>query len=154
MAPTGEGAGLVCTGLVKTYGGVRVLKEVDFTLAPGDVVGLIGENGAGKSTLSSLISGVIRPDGGTMTLDGVPYAPTGPAEALGLGVALIHQEIRLVPDLSVAENIFLGRLPLRGGRVDRERIARESEEVLRSLGAQVDPRRPVRGLSMAVQQEI
>ncbi len=154
MTPTGEGAGLVCTGLIKAYGGVRVLKEVDFTLAPGDVVGLIGENGAGKSTLSSLISGVIRPDGGTMTLDGAPYAPAGPAEALGLGVALIHQEIRLVPDLSVAENIFLGRLPLRGGRVDRELIARESEEVLRSLGAEVDPRRPVRGLSMAVQQEI
>lgn len=154
MTATGGAAGLVCTGLVKTYGGVRVLKEVDFTLAPGDVVGLIGENGAGKSTLSSIIAGVVRPDGGSMTLDGARYAPGGPAEALSQGVALIHQEIRLVPDLSVAENIFLGRLPLKGGRVDRDRIAAESEAVLASLGADVDPQRPVRGLSMAVQQEI
>jgi ribose transport system ATP-binding protein len=147
-------AGLVCTGLVKTYSGVTVLKGVDFTVAPGRVVGLIGENGAGKSTLSSLITGVVRPDSGEMTLDGRPYTPASPAEALREGVVLIHQEIRLLPDLSVAENIFLGRLPRRRGRLDRERMHRDAAGVLESLGVDLDPRRSVRGLSMAVQQEI
>ncbi len=146
--------GLVCTGLVKTYSGVTVLKEVDFAVRPGSVVGLIGENGAGKSTLSSIITGVNRPDGGSMTLDGAPYAPDDPADALAKGVGLIHQEIRLLPQLTVAENIFLGRLPRRGGRVDYRRINEESAEVLRSLGVDLDPRRQVRGLSMARQQEI
>lgn len=146
--------GLICSGLVKSYSGVRVLKGVDFTVRPGTVVGLIGENGAGKSTLSSIITGVVQRDGGDMTLDGRPYAPSSPSEALNAGVVLIHQEIRLLPELSVAENIFLGRLPRRAGRVDRERMHREAAEVLASLGVELDPRRPVRGLSMARQQEI
>ena len=146
--------GMICRGLVKSYSGVTVLKSVDFTVRPGTVVGLIGENGAGKSTMSSLITGVKRPDSGTMTLDGATYAPGSPSEALRSGVVLIHQEIRLLPELSVAENIFLGRLPQRGGRIDRGRMNREAAEVLDSLGVHLDPRRPVRGLSMARQQEI
>lgn len=146
--------GLVCTRLVKSYSGVTVLKSVDFEVRPGRVVGLIGENGAGKSTLSSLITGVVQPDSGTMTLDGEEYAPSNPSEALRRGVVLIHQEIRLLPDLSVAENIFLGRWPHRRGRVDRERMNSEAERVLGSLGVEIDPRRDVRGLSMAMQQEI
>ncbi len=154
MADPRTDTGLVCTGLVKTYSGVTVLKGVDFTVRPGRVVGLIGENGAGKSTLSSLITGVVQPDGGTMTLDGRPHRPGSPSEALRDGVVLIHQEIRLLPELSVAENIFLGRLPLRGGRIDRDRIHREAATVLESLGVDLDPRRVVRGLSMARQQEI
>ncbi|MFB9375919.1 sugar ABC transporter ATP-binding protein [Kineococcus gynurae] len=147
-------AGLVCTGLIKEYAGVRVLKEVDFTVAPSSVVGLIGENGAGKSTMSSIITGVVRPDGGTMTLDSEPYAPSGPAEALRAGVVLIHQEIRLLPELSVAENIFLGRLPLSGGRLARRQMENAAAEALGRLGVDLDPGRPVRGLSIAVQQEI
>lgn len=154
MDVTGPDAGLLCTGLVKTYGGVTVLRSVDFALRPGRVVGLIGENGAGKSTLSSILTGVVQPDGGTMRLDGAAYAPATPAEALGQGVVLIHQEIRLLPDLSVAENIFLGRLPRRRGRIDRERMHREAADLLGSLGVDLDPGRSVRGLSMAVQQEI
>ncbi|MFI7741811.1 sugar ABC transporter ATP-binding protein [Kocuria rhizosphaericola] len=146
--------GLVCTGLAKTYSGVTVLKGVDFAVRPGSVVGLIGENGAGKSTLSSLITGVVKPDGGSMTLDGRSYAPTGPSDALGQGVVLIHQEIRLLPELTVAENIFLGRLPVRGGRIDRDRMNREAADALTTLGVDLDPRRPVRGLSMGQQQEI
>ena len=146
--------GLVCTGIVKSYSGVTVLKSVDFAVPPGTVVGLIGENGAGKSTLSSVVTGVVRPDSGEMTLDGRPYAPPTPSAALAEGVVLIHQEIRLLPDLSVAENIFLGRLPSRGGRVDREAMCAQAKDVLETLGVRVDPRRMVRGLSMAVQQEI
>jgi ribose transport system ATP-binding protein len=147
-------AGLVCTGLTKSFGGVTVLKGIDFDVPGASVIGLIGENGAGKSTLSSLMTGVHRPDSGTMTLDGQPYAPATPGEALDAGVVLIHQEIRLLPELTVAENIFLGRLPRRAGRIDRQRMYEESREVLDLLGAHVDPNRQVRGLSMAVQQEI
>ena len=150
----GQQDGLVCEGLVKTYSGVTVLKSVDLTVRPGRVVGLIGENGAGKSTLSSIITGVVQADDGRMTLDGRPYAPGSPAVALAQGVVLIHQEIRLLPDLSVAENIFLGRLPYSRGRIDRDRMNREAGKVLASLGVDLDPRRQVRGLSMAVQQEI
>lgn len=146
--------GLVCTRLVKSYSGVTVLKSVDFEVRPGRVVGLVGENGAGKSTLSSVITGVVQPDSGTMTLDGEEFAPASPSEALRRGVVLIHQEIRLLPDLSVAENIFLGRWPHRRGRLDRERMNTEAGRVLSSLGVDIDPRRDVRGLSMAMQQEI
>lgn len=155
MTPGDGGtAGLVCTGLVKEYGGVRVLKGVDITVTPSSVLGFIGENGAGKSTTSSIMTGVVRPEGGTMTLDGEQYAPSGPAEALAAGVALIHQEIRLLPQLSVAENIFLGRLPVTGARLDRRRMEGEAREALQALGVDLDPRRPVRGLPIAVQQEI
>ena len=139
---------------MKAYSGVTVLKSVDFRVVPGSVVGLVGENGAGKSTLSSIITGVVKPDGGSMRLEGADYAPSNPAEALRQGVALIHQETRLIQDLSVAENIFLGRLPRRGGRVDWELVRRESRAVLDSLGVVLDVRRAVRGLSMAMQQEI
>lgn len=154
MSNEAEGPGLRCSGLVKAYSGVTVLKSVDFRVLPGNVVGLVGENGAGKSTLSSIITGVVKPDGGSMRLDGEEFSPSSPAEALRQGVSLIHQETRLIQDLSVAENIFLGRLPKRGGRVDWERTRSEAKAVLDSLGVELDVRRPVRGLSMATQQEI
>lgn len=146
--------GLRCRGLGKSYGGVRALKSVDLSLPPGSVLGLIGENGAGKSTLNGIIAGVRRPDEGEMVLDGTPYTPSSPSDALHRGVALIHQEIRLLPELTVAENIFLGRLPMSRGRVDRARMVRESRTVLESLGVGVDPQRQVGGLSTAVQQGI
>ncbi|MDX7950291.1 sugar ABC transporter ATP-binding protein [Lichenihabitans sp. Uapishka_5] len=146
--------GLVCRKLVKAYGGRPVLKSVDLVLKPGSVLGLIGENGAGKSTLNSCIAGVVRLTGGEMLLDGVPYAPTSPSDAMAKGVALIHQEIRLLPGLTVAENMFLGRQPLARGRIDRGRMVREAGAALEALGVAVDPRRTVGGLSMAVQQGI
>jgi ribose transport system ATP-binding protein len=145
---------LECIGLVKRFGGVAVVKSVDFSVPAGSVVGLIGENGAGKSTLSSIIAGIHQPDIGSMVLDGKPYAPHSPSDALGQGVALIHQEIRMVPQLSVAENIFLGRLPVKRGRLDKQLMNDEAAEILASLGVSLDPRRPVAGLSMAVQQSI
>jgi ribose transport system ATP-binding protein len=148
------GGALRCAELVKSYNGVTVLKRVSITVPAGEVVGLIGENGAGKSTLSKIIAGNVRPDSGSMTLDGEPYAPRSPAEALSKGVVLVHQEIRLVPTLSVAENIFIGRLPMLGGRVDFRRMEREARAALELLGLSIDPNRPVAGLSMGVQQEI
>lgn len=148
------GRALSCSNLTKAYSGVTVLKSVSFSVRAGEVIGLIGENGAGKSTMSSILAGVVEPDGGSMTIDGETYHPHSPHDALERGVALIHQEIRMVPALSVAENIFLGRLPMTGGRVDSTRMYAEAAEALQILGIDLDPRRPVRGLSMAAQQSI
>lgn len=146
---------LQCAGICKTYGEIQVLKPIDLTVAQGTVVGLIGENGAGKSTFSSILAGITSPTAGTLTLGGAPYRPTTPAEALNLGVALIHQEIRMVTDLSVAENIFLGRMPLRHGRVDRTAMFDGAREALARIGVHdIDPRRPIGNLSIAKQQEI
>jgi ribose transport system ATP-binding protein len=138
----------------KYYTGVQVLHSVSFTVPAGKVVGLIGENGAGKSTISSIIAGVVQPDGGQMTIDGEPYAPETPAQAISSGVALIHQEIRMVQELSVAENIFLGQLPMKNGRVDSAKLHKDSREVLTKLGVDINPARKVRGLSIATQQSI
>jgi len=154
--PSADSAGraLVCRDLVKSYAGVTVLKSVSFSVPAGSAVGLIGENGAGKSTLSSIIAGIVPPTSGSMTLDGEAYEPHSPHEALEKGVAIIHQEIRMVPALSVGENIFLGRLPMSAGRVDKARMNEEAAAALGALGIDLDPRRPVHGLSMAAQQGI
>ena len=152
--PASGGRALTCQELVKSYAGVTVLKSVSFSVSAGEVVGLIGENGAGKSTLSSILAGILVPDSGSMTIDGQAYLPHSPHDALEQGVAIIHQEIRMVPALSVAENIFLGRLPMVGGRVDAGRMNREAAAALEVLGISLDPRRAVRGLSMAAQQGI
>ena len=151
--PTTTGA-LALTGICKSFSGVRVLDTVDFAVAAGSVVGLIGENGAGKSTLSAIMAGMHQPNAGIMTIDGVEFSPRGPAESLDQGVALIHQEIRMVPELSVAENIFLGRLPRKHGRVSMAEAHDRAGDALRVLGVDLDPRRRVAGLSMASQQGI
>lgn len=145
---------LVCEGLTKSFGGISAVDSVNFTIASGQVVGLIGENGAGKSTWSAMVAGIHRPNAGRMFLDGEDYAPESPADALHQGVALIQQEIRMALNLSVAENIFLGRLPMKGGRVNEDEMTERSAETLQMLGVDIDPRRPVRGLSTAAQQTI
>jgi ribose transport system ATP-binding protein len=141
-------------GIRKSYGPTEVLHGVDIDVHPGEVVALLGENGAGKSTLSGIIAGSIRPSAGQMTLAGQPYAPADPRQALDLGVGLIHQELRLLPHLSIAENVFVGRYPMRGGVVDRARMLREATEQLRRLGLTLPATRRVAGLSTANQQLI
>jgi ribose transport system ATP-binding protein len=155
-APAGAGAGgaLDCRGISKSYGGARALEGVDLSLAPGEVVALLGENGAGKSTLSKVLTGVVSPDAGEMRIGGELYVPQRPADALTAGVAMIHQELRLVPELSIAENVFVGDLPMRGGRVDRGRMRRAAAAQLERVGLEVDPDRPVRELSVAAQQQV
>lgn len=145
---------LTVTNIDKSYAGVQVLHSVTFSVPAGQVVGLIGENGAGKSTISSIIAGVVQQDSGIMTIDGQAYAPGTPAEAIENGVALIHQEIRMIPELSIAENIFLGRLPMKAGRVDTVRLHKEADEVLQRLGVKIDSHRKIKGLSIATQQSI
>ena len=136
-------------GIEKRFGATAALDGVDFDVSGGEVHALIGENGAGKSTLMNILSGMFAPDGGAMSLDGAPYAPTGPADARRHGIAHIHQELALCPHLSVAENIFLGSEPPR--REMRARATRLLEEFGRG---EVDPARRTGDLPLAGQQVV
>ncbi len=140
--------------LGKAYGPVTVLSGVNLELRRGEVLALLGENGAGKSTVSAIIAGLVQPTHGRMTWQGRPYAPTAPADALSAGIGLIHQEMRLLPDLSIAENVFVGRLPTRGGRVDRAEINRRAADELGRLGLNLPPTTLVRDLGVAAQQQV
>ena len=98
-------------GLSKSFAGVKVLTNVGFDVRPGEVHALLGENGAGKSTLIKIIAGVHKPDGGTITVAGEPVALSSPRDAQARGIAVVYQELLLFPELTVAENIFLGHAP-------------------------------------------
>lgn len=138
----------------KSYGPIEVLHGIDLDVCAGEVVALLGENGAGKSTVSNVISGTVRPSSGTMIWQGADYAPATPREALDRGVGMIHQELLLLPHLSIAENIFVGRYPTRAGIVDRRAMEERAEQGLKRLGLDISPRRLVAGLSTANQQLI
>jgi ABC-type sugar transport system ATPase subunit len=118
-------------GVSKTFGSTRALEDVSLAIHGGSVHAFVGENGAGKSTLGRIIAGVFRPDGGTLVLRGTPVAFDSPRQALQHGIALVAQELALVPRLSVEENVFLGVEPRRGGVVDRHELT----ERFRRLGA-------------------
>ncbi|MDQ7908765.1 sugar ABC transporter ATP-binding protein [Phytohabitans sp. ZYX-F-186] len=144
---------LALSGVSKSFGAVRALVDGQLELRAGEVHALVGENGAGKSTLVKILAGVHSPDGGVLTLDGEPSTFTGPADARGAGIAVIYQEPTLFPDLSVTENIFMGRQPLRGlRRIDAASMRRRTAELFARLGVHLDPDRPARGLSIADQQ--
>ena len=146
--------GLSVRGISKSYGGVEVLSAVDLDVRPGEVVALLGENGAGKSTLSSIIAGVVKPSSGQMTWQGRAYQPSLPIDARDAGIGLIHQEMRLLPELSIAENVFVGRLPRRGGRIDRAAMNQRARAQLQRLGLDVAPTRLVKTLQIAAQQQV
>ncbi|WP_130799635.1 sugar ABC transporter ATP-binding protein [Streptomyces otsuchiensis] len=136
-------------GVRKTFPGVVALDSVDFDLRRGEVHVLLGENGAGKSTLIKLLSGAHRPDRGRVLADGREVRIDSAQDAEGLGIATIHQEFNLVPDLTVAENIYLGRQPRRFGLIDRRRMERDAAELLTRVGLDVSPRARVRELGIA-----
>ncbi|WP_055552716.1 sugar ABC transporter ATP-binding protein [Streptomyces sp. NBRC 110028] len=136
-------------GVRKTFPGVVALDGVDFDLRRGEVHVLLGENGAGKSTLIKMLSGAHRPDGGRVLVDGNPVRIQGAQDAERLGIATIYQEFNLVPDLSVAENIFLGRQPRRFGLVDRTAMDERAAELLARVGVDVSPRTRVSDLGIA-----
>jgi len=139
----------------KSYGAVRAARGVSLALHPGEVRALAGENGAGKSTLVRMLAGVQRPDSGSVEVDGEPVGFSGPADARDAGVAVIYQEPTLFPDLSVAENVMMGRHPLGAlRRIDRRKLHRTVRELMTRLGVDLDPEEPVRGLSIADQQII
>ncbi|MFD6534442.1 sugar ABC transporter ATP-binding protein [Streptomyces sp. NPDC060184] len=144
---------LALEGVSKSFGAVRALRGVSLRLYAGEAHALAGENGAGKSTLIKALAGVHRPDAGTVLLDGEPVEFHGPADARDAGVAVIYQEPTLFPDLSVAENIFVGRQPRRSlGRVDHRAVKRAAADLFARLGVDLDPEQPARGLSIADQQ--
>jgi rhamnose transport system ATP-binding protein len=139
----------------KSFGPVVALRSGSLRVDAGSIHALIGENGAGKSTLVKVVAGVHRRDGGTFELGGQPVDFSSTAESKQAGVAVIYQEPTLFPDLSVTENIFMGRQPLtRGRRIDRQAMYDEAERLFTRLGVRIDPRRPAAGLSIADQQII
>jgi rhamnose transport system ATP-binding protein len=139
----------------KSFGSVHALQGVSLDLRAGEAHALAGENGAGKSTLIKLLAGVYQPDSGHLLVDGEPATFSGPAAARDAGVAVIYQEPTLFPDLSVAENIFMGRQPRTSlGRIDRRTMHAEAAALFARLGVGLDPVQPARGLSIADQQMV
>ena len=143
---------LEARGLVKVFPGVVALKDATLKLPRGQTHALLGENGAGKSTLLKILTGVHAPDGGELIYEGGPLTLAGPGDATAKGIAIIHQELSLVPDLSIAENIFLGDEPLRRRLPDFATMRARAKELIGKLGLTIDPGEPVRGLTVAEQQ--
>jgi rhamnose transport system ATP-binding protein len=140
-------------GVSKRFDATQALADVSLTLYPGEVHGLVGENGAGKSTLIKIMTGIHVADEGQMTLDGARYAPTDAAEAQLRGVAAIYQEPSIFPDLTVAENIFIGHQD-RGWTVNWKEILSDAQDILTTLAIDTDPAMPAAGLTVAGQQGV
>jgi ABC-type sugar transport system ATPase subunit len=146
---------LEAIGICKTFPGVRALHDARIVVHAGRLNAVLGENGAGKSTLMNILSGVFPPDVGEVRLDGKPVHFRTPREAADAGISIIHQELNLIPHLSVAENIFLGREPItRSGLIDRRAMNRASTQLLDHLGLTVDPRTPIYKLRVGAQQVV
>ncbi|WP_343421269.1 ATP-binding cassette domain-containing protein [Candidatus Flexifilum breve] len=128
------------------------MSNVDFNLYAGEVHAVLGENGAGKSTLIKLITGVHRKDAGTIMLAGKSIEPQSPHDAQSLGISAVYQEINLVPTLSVAENIYLGRQPMRFGFVDMRRVNTQAQALLKKYNLDIDVTRTLSTYSVAIQQ--
>ncbi|WP_298332744.1 sugar ABC transporter ATP-binding protein [Haloactinopolyspora sp.] len=143
------------SGASKSFGSVAALTDARIELYAGETHALVGENGAGKSTLIKILAGVHRPDSGTITVDGEVVEFSGTAEAKEAGIAVIYQEPTLFPDLTVAENIFMGRQPRgRFGMIDRDRMNRAAAALFEQLGVPMDPERQALGMSIADQQVV
>ena len=140
-------------GVSKSFGATRALRDVSLSVEAGESLALIGENGAGKSTLMKILSGAVQPDAGEFEFAGRPFAPNGPAAARRAGVAMIYQELSLAPDLSVEDNILLGREVHRGGILNRSAQRRIVQAALETLGhGDLRPETLVRDLSPGVRQ--
>ncbi|WP_181174618.1 sugar ABC transporter ATP-binding protein [Mesorhizobium sp. B2-3-10] len=144
---------LAVEGVTKHFAGVTALSDVSLDARAGEILGLLGENGAGKSTLLKILSGVMPPSGGRITFDGADYQPASPQEAKRLGIVTIYQELSLIPTLTVAENIFIGRAPIgRLGLVSWRKMEQDSRAIIARVGLTIDPMTPVSALSVAEQQ--
>ncbi len=140
--------------ITKVFPGVRALSEVNLSLYKGEVLGVVGENGAGKSTLMNIMLGSLKPEEGEMTFHGKPFNPKNPSEALRAGIAMIHQELTLVPEMSVSENIWLGQEDKfrKGFILQLTERDKATEKLLKSLGIEVPIRKKVKSLSVAEMQ--
>ena len=145
---------LEVTGIEKAFFAVKVLKGVSFSVPAGGMVGLVGENGAGKSTLMNILGGNLVPDAGTIRFDGNDFAPRNPQDAAKRGIAFIHQELNLFPNLTIAENIFIARFPRAGATpfIQRGEMHRRAAELLRETGLEIPPHRLVESLSAGERQ--
>jgi ribose transport system ATP-binding protein len=157
MDQTNSGGGtlplLELNNVSKSFGGIAALKEVDFALHAGEIHGLVGENGAGKSTTMKIIAGVYTDYEGDMRVDGKHVHFRSARDALASGIGMVHQELSTIPDLTVAENVFLGHQPLtRFGTVDWARINREAASLISSLGLDIDPKTLMGSLPVGLQQ--
>ena len=138
----------------KVFPGVRALSNVDFTLHAGEIHSLMGENGAGKSTLVKVLTGVYPKDGGTIRLNGREISPKTPKEAQEEGISTVYQEVNLCPNLTVAENIFIGREPRRFGFIDWKEVNRRSVELLQKLDVDIDVNKTLDNYPVAIQQMV
>src|SRR5579864_6619576 len=144
---------LELTGVSKSFGGVQALRGVDFALNAGQIHGLAGENGAGKSTMMKIIAGVHSADSGTMRVDGKAVHFRSTRDALAAGIGMVHQELSVAPELSVAENVFLGAQPVnRLGVVAWREMARAATAQLQNLGLDIDPKARLGDFPIGVQQ--
>ena len=146
---------LELSNVSKHFGGVLALKDVSFTLIAGEIHGLVGENGAGKSTLMKIIAGVHHEFDGVMTIKGQPVHLRSARDALANSIGMVHQELSVIPDLTVAENVFLGNQPLTAaGTVDWGRMNRDAKALIKSLGLEIDPKTVMGSLPVGLQQLI
>ena len=156
MNPDSTPAVLELSGIDKDFSGTQVLRDVKLRLYPGEIHALMGQNGAGKSTLIKVLTGVIEPSAGQMTLAGQPVWPKSPLAAQKLGISTVYQEVNLCPNLSVAENIFAGRYPrcglAQGFRIDWSAVHHGAREVLARVGLDIDVERLLASYPVAVQQ--
>ncbi|WP_375766553.1 sugar ABC transporter ATP-binding protein [Archangium gephyra] len=143
---------LVARGIHKRFPGVHSLAGVDFDVRPGEVHALMGQNGAGKSTLIKVLTGVYPRDEGSITFEGRDFTPSSPAEAQRRGISTIYQEVNLIPTLTVAENLFLGRAPRRWYGIDWRTVRRKAREVLATFDLDIDVDKPLGSMSTAIQQ--
>ncbi len=146
---------LVMEGISKAFPGVQALDDVSLDLKRGEILCLVGENGAGKSTLMKVLTGVDQPDSGKIILDGKEIHAKSPQHAQSLGISTVYQEINLCPNLSVAENILLGREPHKLGRIDWAKMnALAGETLQRLLGVDIDVTKPLGSYTVAIQQMV
>ncbi|WP_339896727.1 sugar ABC transporter ATP-binding protein [uncultured Gilvimarinus sp.] len=145
---------LALRGVDKVFPGVKALNGVDFTLRKGEIHALLGENGAGKSTLIKVMTGVYRRDGGQIVLDGAEISPANTGEAQDLGISTVYQEVNLLPNLSVAQNLYLGREPMRFGLIHWRKMNRDARELLAGYDLDIDVTAPLTTYSVAIQQLI
>lgn len=148
----GETPFMVASGIVKAFTGVEVLRDVNLDIRAGEVHAIIGENGAGKSTLMKVLAGHLDPTRGSISIDGQPVMMRGPVDAEQRGIVLVHQEILLAPDLTVAQNVYLGRELRKGMTVDDHAMNQGASAALKNLGAVIDPKAIVGNLSIAQRQ--
>jgi ABC-type sugar transport system ATPase subunit len=149
-----ENAYLQMTGISKSFHGVIALKRVNFRADLGKVTALVGENGAGKSTLIKILGGIHKRDSGDILINGKPERIDSPSAAMQCGISIIHQELNVLPNLSIAENIFVGREKKKGAFVDRKYYYKKTTELLEQVGLNLFPGTPVRYLSTAQKQMI